>query len=134
MPHKHRLNIDFAKITGAIWFTSPKGERCLAIVPSKSRMKRFATKKEGGVDSLYGDIEIVPLKAGPNDREQTHFIVESTTREERESAAPPQLPIIGMAREYVPYGQPASATSYPRVGATPEPEMTAAVEGDEIPF
>jgi len=101
MPNKLRLNIDLAKLQGALWFTSPKtGEKCLVIVPSRSRFKAYASKKPDKADSLYANLEVVPLKNGPNDREDTHFVVEPTTKDERESRDPPQLPILGSAREY----------------------------------
>jgi hypothetical protein len=132
MANKLRLNIDLAQLQGALWFKSPKtGEQCLVIVPSKSRLKFYQSKKEGKVDSLYGSLEIVPFKNGPNDREDTHFVVEPTTREERESPEPPKLPIIGTAREYDNGPRPAARA----VNPAPQQDSTSiAGDDDEIPF
>jgi hypothetical protein len=144
MPNKLRLNIDLSKIQGSLWFTSPNtGEKCLVIVPSRSRMKHYPTKKEGAKDSLYGTLEVVPFKSGPNDREDTHFVVEPTTKDERDSGNPPQFPILGNAREYEPFAtaQPAAASTKrnPSIPASSheqreKPEGWDAEEGDEIPF
>lgn len=132
MPNKHRLSIDLAKVQGALWFTSPKtGEKCLVIVPSKARAKHYATKKEGQQDSLYLALEVVPLKNGPNDREDTHFITEPSTREEREDPNFTRMPILGNGREYDFGSKPA-----PRA-VNPAPQQETAMvadEDDEIPF
>lgn len=138
MPNKLRLNIDLSKIQGALWFTSPKsGEKCLVIVPSKSRMKRYESKKEGAQDAMYFSAEIVPLKNPPLDREDTHFVVEPTTRDEREQANPPRLPILGSAREFAPYGnspnQPRT-TPAPAAQASNGASVTDGLEDDDIPF
>lgn len=141
MPNKLRLNIDLAKVQGAQWFKSPKtGEMCLVIVPSKSRAKYYPTKQEGKADSLYASLEVVPLKNPPLDREDTHFVVEPTTRDERESENPPRLPILGNAREFAPR----SETAHPGVSTRPQAASPAASGpmsrpldedmDDEIPF
>lgn len=138
MPNKLRANIDLAKIQGSYWVKSPKtGERCLLIVPSASRLKHYSTKKEGGKDSLYGSLEIVPFKNPPIDREDTHFVVEPSTKEEREQPNPPQLPIIGSAREYQPYGEASSQPVARRTVPPPAADDSSAdftADDDEIPF
>lgn len=137
MPNKLRLNIDFAKLQGAIWFTSPRtGEKCLVIVPSKSLMKRYPSKKEDQPDSLYGAIEIIPFKDGPNDRDETHFAKEPTTREERECATPLQMPYLGNAREYDNGPRQSTTSAPPRQQQQPPPQNAPALADseDEIPF
>ena len=137
MPNKLRLNIDYAQIQGAVWCKSPKtGEMCLVIVPSKSRLKPYKYKKEGKVNSLYGSIEIVPFPNGPNDREDTHFAVEPTTKEERESRNPPRLPILGTAREYERRDASPPARKMEDWGGShlPDPPTADGVEEDDIPF
>lgn len=132
MPNKIRLNIDFAQLQGAMWFKSPKtGEMCLVIVPSKSRLKPYKSKKPEKPDSLYGSLEVVPFKDGPNDRDDTHFVVEPTTREERESPTPLRMPILGSAREYDNAPKPQTRS------APPSPQQDDVISGgadDEIPF
>lgn len=133
MPNKLRANIDLAKIQGSYWIKSPKtGELCLIIVPSASRLKRYATKKEGGKDSLFANLEVVPFKNPPVDREDTHFVVEPSTREEREQPDPPRLPVLGSAREYAPY----APTTAPRQSAPPasslaDEDWTRGLDGDD---
>ena len=136
MPNKLRLNIDLAKIQGALWFTSPKtGEKCLVIVPSKSRMKRYESKKETAQDAMYFSAEIVPLKNPPLDREDTHFVVEPTTREERDQPDLPRLPILGSAREYAPYVAGSTVSTRPATTAPAAGEKWHdGLDGDEIPF
>lgn len=138
MPNKSRLNIDFAKLQGSYWIKSPKtGEQCLVIVPSLSRMKRYPTKKEGAKDSLFCSLEVVPLKNPPLDREDTHFVVEPSTREEREQPNATRLPILGSGREYFPFsGQQAAIQAPPPPVAATE-DWSSDIDGndnDEIPF
>jgi hypothetical protein len=81
-------------------------------------------------------MDLVPNKEGKDDFGNTHWIKESTTKVERESAEPPNLPFLGNAKEYEAGGQ---RTARPAAGApvTQQTEAGAMSEGfedDDIPF
>jgi hypothetical protein len=81
-------------------------------------------------------IDLVPNKEGKDDFGNTHWIKESTTKAERESAEPPTLPFLGNAREYEAGGQ---RTARPAGGApmsqgSGDAPIQDGLEDDDIPF
>lgn len=133
MSNKLNAYIDPAKLAGAfemkIKDKSGVPQECLVIVLSKSRIKR------GKSGRLGLSIDIVPNKDGKDEYGNTHWIKESTTKIERESADPPNLPFLGNAREYEPGGQrtarPAGGAAVTRDGGS---ELAEGMEDDDIPF
>jgi hypothetical protein len=133
MSNKLNAYIDPAKLSGAfemkIKDKSGVPQECLVIVLSKSRMKRGKTGRLGL------SMDIVPNKDGKDEYGNTHWIKESTTKIERESADPPNLPFLGNAREYEPGGQrtarPAGGAAVTRDGGS---ELAEGMDDDDIPF
>lgn len=129
MANKLSCYIDLLKIQGAHRLTikNKQGEPtdCIVIALPNSRV-RFG--KKGGA---HLSLSIVPNKEGADDFDNTHWICEPTTKEERESANPPKFPILGNAREYINSSPPSR-----RIESAPPgmDEMSGDVDGDEIPF
>lgn len=135
MSNKLNAYIDLAKLQGAhrMMIKGKDGtpKDCLVIVLEKSRVKI----SERNSERVNVSLDIVPNKNGKDEYGNTHWVKESTTKAERESAAPPNLPFLGNAREYEPGGQ---RTARPAGG---EP-VTAGMSGtlaegladDDIPF
>jgi len=102
---------------------------CLVIPLKNSRIRR--AEKSG---RLGLSMDLVPNKDGRDDFGNTHWIKESTTKAERESPTPPDLPFLGNAKEYEAGGQ---RTVRQLDGGRPEAEAspsTDGMEGDDLPF
>ena len=138
---KLSLSIDLCQLQGASIVTSKAGTPCLVINLPESRAKLY--DKKDGNKAVYLKLEAVESDKLRN--EDTHFIVEPTTKEEREDGL--KLPIIGNGREYVnAVGQPQRQQQQPRQQQRPpsryqspappaEHEGTWTNETDEdIPF
>lgn len=131
MSNKLNAYIDPAKLQGAfemkIKDKSGTPQECLVIVLERSRIKRSKSGRMGL------SVDIVPNKDGKDEYGNTHWIKESTTKAERESADPPNLPFLGNAREYEPGGQ---RTARPAGGTavTEGSPLAEGMEDDDIPF
>jgi hypothetical protein len=134
MHNKLNAYIDPSKFQGAVLMNlkdkTGQPTECLVIPLKNSRIRR--SEKSG---RLGLSIDIVPNKEGKDDFGNTHWIKESTTKMERESADPPNLPFLGNAREYEPGGQrtarPAGGAAVTRDGVS---ELAEGMEDDDIPF
>lgn len=129
MHNKLNAYIDPSKLQGAVLMNlkdkTGQPTECLVIPLKNSRIKR--AEKSG---RLGMSLDLVPNKDGKDDFGNTHWIKESTTKAERESATPPNLPFLGNAREYEPGGQ---RTARPAGGDTGLLQA-AGLEDDDIPF
>lgn len=134
MPNKLNAYIDPAKLQGAhlmqIKDRTGTPQECLVLVLKDSRIRR--SEKSG---KLGLSIDLVPNKDGKDEYGNTHWIKESTTKAERESPQPPNLPFLGNAREFEPGGQrtarPAGGSPVTNGGDGP---MADGMEDDDIPF
>lgn len=135
MHNKLNAYIDPSKLQGAVLMNlkdkTGQPTECLVIPLKNSRIKR--SEKSG---RLGMSLDLVPNKDGKDDFGNTHWIKESTSKAERESATPPQLPFLGNAREFEPGGQ---RTARPAGGAATSDEsagllQAAGLEDDDIPF
>lgn len=135
MHNKLNAYIDPSKFQGAVLMNlkdkTGTPTECLVIPLKNSRIRR--SDKSG---RLGLSIDIVPNKEGKDDFGNTHWIKESTTKAERESPEPPNLPFLGNAKEYEAGGQ---RTARPAAGApvTQQSEagaMSDGMEDDDIPF
>ena len=98
---KLSISIDLCQLQGAQIVTSKSGTQCLVLNLNESRAKLY--NKKDGTLAVYLRLEAVGSDKLRN--EDTHFVVEPTTKEEREGGL--KLPIIGNGREYVnAVGQP----------------------------
>jgi hypothetical protein len=133
MPNKLNAYIDPTKIQGAhlMKLKDKAGipQECLVIVLGQSRIRR--AEKSG---KLGLSIDLVPNKEGRDDFGNTHWVKESTTKVERESPEPPNLPFLGNAREYEPGGQRTARGQGSSNPAGEESPFTDGTEGDDIPF
>lgn len=133
MPNKLNAYIDLSKLQGAhlMKLKDKAGipQECLVIVLGQSRIRR--AEKSG---RLGLSIDLVPNKDGRDDFGNTHWVKESTTKAERESATPPDLPFLGNAKEYEPGGQRAARGQSSSNQAAEESPFTDGTEGDDIPF
>lgn len=136
MSNKLNAYIDPAKLQGAyrMKINSKTGvpEDCLVIVLSKSRIKQ----SERNPERLGLSLDIVPNRDGKDEWGNTHWVKESTSKAERESAEPPNLPFLGNAREYEPGGQ-RTARPAPGSGGGADGsngELAEGMEDDDIPF
>lgn len=131
MANKLNCYIDVLKLQGAhrMRLKNKAGEPtdCIVIALPSSRI-RFG--KKGGANLA---LSLVPNKNGPDDFDNTHWICEPSTKEERESIDPPKLPILGNAREYDNGPRPAPQRTTVVTAAAQGEEM-AATDDDEIPF
>lgn len=135
MHNKLNAYIDPAKLQGAhlmkLKDRDGQPQECLVIVLKNSRIRK--SEKSG---RLGLSIDLVPNKEGKDDFGNTHWIKESTTKAERESAEPPTLPFLGNAREYEAGGQ---RTARPAGGApmsqgSGDAPIQDGLEDDDIPF
>jgi len=135
MHNKLNAYIDPSKFQGAVLMNlkdkTGTPTECLVIPLKNSRIRR--SEKSG---RLGLSIDIVPNKEGKDDFGNTHWIKESTTKAERESPEPPNLPFLGNAKEYEAGGQ---RTARPAAGApvtqqTEAGAMSDGMEDDDIPF
>lgn len=130
MPNKLNLYIDPTKFQGAhlmnLKHKTGTPQECLVIVLRDSRIRR--SEKSG---RLGMSIDIIPNKDGRDEFGNTHWSKESTTKAERESPNPPNLPFLGNAREFEPGGQRQNRA--PQSPFEPEGE-DAGLSGDDIPF
>jgi hypothetical protein len=133
MPNKLNAYIDPTKIQGAhlmkLKDKTDTPQECLVIVLNQSRIRR--AEKSG---RLGLSIDLVPNKEGRDDFGNTHWVKESTTKVERESPEPPNLPFLGNAKEYEPGGQRTARGQSSSNQAGEESPFTDGTEGDEIPF
>jgi len=133
MPNKLNAYLDPAKLQGAYRMNLKNkagvAEDCLVIVLSKSRVRQ----SEKHPTRLGLSIDLVPNKDGKDDFGNTHWIKESTTKAERESPEPPNLPFLGNAKEYDPGGQ-RTARPAPREGGDDASSLSEGMEDDDIPF
>ena len=106
---KLSLSIDLCQLQGAQIVTSKSGTQCLVLNLNESRAKLY--NKKDGTLAVYLRLEAVGSDKLRN--EDTHVVVEPTTKEEREGGL--KLPIIGNGREYVnAVGQPQRQQQQPR--------------------
>lgn len=127
MKHMNKLNIsiNLLALQGACKATI-KGEECLVIRLDKSRAKVHQNGK------IYLNMEAVANKDGKDQYGNTHFIVEPTSREEREGGL--KLPIIGNGKVYEPKGaQPRQERQQTGNAARYEQEHES-MDDSEIPF
>ena len=133
---KLSLSIDLCQLQGASIVTSKAGTPCLVINLPESRAKLY--DKKDGNKAVYLKLEAVESDKLRN--EDTHFVVEPTTKEERAEGV--RLPIIGNGREYFPVTgeqQPQRQQQPPRRAPQREPEpeepsFDDGTDGDDIPF
>lgn len=102
---------------------------CLVIPLKNSRIRK--SEKTG---RLGLSIDIVPNKDGKDDFGNTHWIKESTTKAERESPTPPNLPFLGNAKEYEAGGQRTARTPEGSSQTHDAAPMAEGMEDDDIPF
>ena len=133
MANKLNAYIDPLKFQGAVLMTlkdkAGTPTECLVIPLKNSRIRR--AEKSG---RLGLSMDLVPNKDGKDDFGNTHWVKESTTKAERESPTPPDLPFLGNAKEYEAGGQ---RTSRRPEGSAPSAEdtpFTDGLEGDDSPF
>jgi hypothetical protein len=134
MPNKLNAYLDPLKLQGAVLMTlkdkAGQPTECLVIPLKNSRIKR--SEKSG---RLGLSIDLVPNKDGKDEFGNTHWVKESTTKAERESPQPPNLPFLGNAREYDPGGlrSPRPPEGGPSLTPT-APSLDQGLEDDDIPF
>jgi hypothetical protein len=135
MPNKLNTYIDPLKLQGAVLMNlkdkNGQPTECLVIPLKNSRIRR--SEKTG---RLGLSMDHVPNRDGKDDFGNTHWIKESTTKAERESANPPDLPFLGNSKEYEAGGQ---RTARPAGGALVTQEavdgpLSEGMEDDDIPF
>jgi hypothetical protein len=135
MHNKLNAYIDPSKLQGAVLMTlkdkHQQPTECLVIPLKNSRIKR--SEKSG---RLGLSIDIVPNKDGKDDFGNTHWIKESTTKAERESPEPPNLPFLGNAKEYEAGGQRTArpAGGSPVISGQDTGGLSEGMEDDDIPF
>lgn len=129
--NKLNISINLLALQGACKATI-KGEECLVIRLDKSRAKVHQNGK------IYLNLEAVANKDGNKQYGATHFVVEPTSREERDGGL--KLPIIGNGKVYEHKGtqprQERKETGFDR-GARPKSDQSnGSLDGDdsEIPF
>ena len=133
MSNKLNAYIDPAKLQGAfemkIKDKSGVPQECLVIVLERSRIKRSKSGRLGL------SLDIVPNRDGKDEYGNTHWIKESTSKLERESADPPNLPFLGNAREYeAPAGGQRTARPAGGTAVTEGSPLAEGMEDDDIPF
>jgi hypothetical protein len=135
MHNKLNAYIDPSKLQGAVLMTlkdkHQQPTECLVIPLKNSRIKR--SEKSG---RLGLSIDIVPNKDGKDDFGNTHWIKESTTKAERESPEPPNLPFLGNAKEYEAGGQRTArpAGGSPVSSGQDTGGLSEGMEDDDISF
>jgi len=131
---KTNTSIDVLKLQGAQRMTSKSGRDIIVIDIAESRLKPHQN------GSVYLALDVVENKDGENQYGNTHFIVEPTTKDERESGV--KLPILGNGKEWggKPAAQPQRQQAPQRRGNFPAAkpsESYSKAQGDEedsIPF
>ena len=124
---KLNISINLLQLQGAVRATI-KGEDCVILRLEKSRAKPHQNGK------VYLNLEAVANKNGVDQYENTHFIVEPTTKQERESGAD-KLPIIGNGKEWSNEGHQAAPARTTRNIPRAQPQTQDDVEDDSsIPF
>lgn len=93
--NKLNISINLLELQGACKATI-KGEECLVIRLGQSRARPHQNGK------IYLNLEAVENKSGNDKFGNTHFIVEPTTKDEREGGL--KFPIIGNGRTFEPKG------------------------------
>lgn len=135
MPNKLNTYIDPLKLQGAVLMNlkdkTGQPTECLVIPLKNSRIRR--SEKTG---RLGLSMDHVPNKDGKDDFGNTHWVKESTTKAERESAEPPNLPFLGNSKEYEAGGQRAArpAGGGAVTGDAEAGSLSAGMEEDDIPF
>jgi len=133
MSNKLNAYIDPTKFQGAVLMTikdkAGNPTECLVIPLKNSRIRR--AEKSG---RLGLSMDLVPNKDGKDDFGNTHWIKESTTKAERESPTPPDLPFLGNAKEYEAGGQRTSRQPEGSSQASETAPFTEGLECDDIPF
>jgi hypothetical protein len=123
--NKLNISINLLALQGVCKATI-KGEECLVIRLDKSRAKVHQNGK------IYLNLEAVANKDGKDQYGNTHFIVEPTSREEREGGL--KLPIIGNGKVCEPKGsQPRQERQQTGNAARYEQEHES-MDDSEIPF
>lgn len=125
---KLNISINILQLQGACRATI-KGEECVIIRLEKSRAKPHHNGK------VYLNLEAVGNRDGADQYENTHFVCEPTTKDERESGL--KLPIIGNGKEWSNEGHqspPPARTTNKIPRAQPQEEDPFEAEGGDIPF
>ena len=122
---KLNISINLLQLQGACKATI-KGEDCVVIRIAKSRAKPHQNGK------VYLNLEAVSNKNGADDYGNTHFVVEPSTKDERESGAA-KLPIIGNGKEWSNEGQQLQARPTRQVAKAAQKEQLED-DGGEIPW
>lgn len=134
MPNKLNAYIDLAKLQGAHrMFIKGKDGRardCLVIVLEDSRAKI----SEKNIARVNFSLDIVPNKSGKDDFGNTHWVKESTSKAERESPQPPDLPFLGNAREFEAGGQRSARPADGAPMTTDDGPLAEGLADDDIPF
>jgi len=135
MANKLNAYIDPLKFQGAVLMNlkdkTGQPTECLVILLTNSRIKRAERSGRLGLS-----MDLVPNRDGKDDFGNTHWIKESTTKAERESPEPPNLPFLGNAKEYEAGGQrpvrPAGGGA--AAGDDAAGPLSEGMEDDDIPF
>lgn len=128
---KLSISINILQLQGACRATI-KGEDCIVICVAKSRVNAHRNGK------VYLNLEAVGNRDGVDQYENTHFVAEPTTKDERESGV--KLPIIGNGKEWTnentSYQKPAEARTTRNIPrAQPQnDEDFGGYDSSEIPF
>lgn len=125
---KLNISINILQLQGACRATI-KSEDCIVIRVAKSRMNAHRNGK------VYLNLEAVGNRDGVDQYENTHFVCEPTTKDEREGGV--KFPIIGNGKEWSNEGQqqPPARTTRNIQRAQPQVEEQGdGTEGDDIPF
>jgi len=125
---KLNISINILQLQGAVRATV-KGEDCIILRLEKSRAKPHQNGK------IYLNLEAVANKNGEDQYGNSHFIVEPTTKDDRESGV--KLPIIGNGKEWSNEGQQAHTTAPARTTRNiprAQPQADTGLEGDDIQF
>lgn len=135
MANKLNAYIDPLKFQGAVLMNlkdkTGQPTECLVIPLKNSRIKRAERSGRLGLS-----MDLVPNRDGKDDFGNTHWIKESTTKAERESPEPPNLPFLGNAKEYEAGGQRTARPAGGSAGSGDDAagSMSAGMEDDDIPF
>lgn len=120
MADKLNLSIDLLKLQGAKIEQNQDGSLAVVIYLNESRAKHYPGKGE------YGPSAFLKMDAVASEKlrnENTHFIVEAVTKEERQAKV--KMPIIGDAREFN-FDKPSQQSNRPaerRQGRTQQPSQ-----------
>lgn len=123
---KINISINLLQLQGAVRATV-KGEDCVILRLEKSRAKPHQNGK------VYLNLEAVANKNGEDQYGNSHFIVEPSTKQERESGAE-KLPIIGNGKEWSNEGPQAAPARTTRNIPRAQPQTDNTPEDEEIPW